>query len=239
MASVHLALAEVYSGGGYTALLEWHLQRADTLLAQFQQNAQKMQQQRQSAQTQIQAQVYARALRHAKLLRLQLALEKGEILSLETMDDLAEELDANKKAREDIILLAWLKRIRSSLTYTPPQLAMQDAKASFSLIVSVLPEYQATSSSASSSSSSSSSSPAALTPSQSMWTESNISRWQLVRHFLASVESVVQSLEQAGKPQEAYVLYSRALSVVLRAGAVAYLTLNPLLSVFYLPSLSI
>ena len=123
-----------------------------------------------------------------------------------------EELEANKKAREDIILLAWLKRIRSSLIYTPPQLAMQDAKDSFTLIVSILPEYQPAAASA------------APVPPTSMWLESNISRWQLVRHFLASVESVIQSLEQAGKPQEAYVLYSRALSVALRAGAVAYPT---------------
>jgi hypothetical protein len=211
VASIQLALAEVYSGGGYTAQLEFHLQQTEALLAQHQQSTQKTQQ-RQSSQTHAQPQHYARVVRHAKLLRLQLGLEKGDILSLETIDDLAEELEAslaNKKAREDVILLAWLKRIRSSVIYTPPQVAMQDAKDSFSLIVSILPECQSTSG-------------VPPTPSASMWSESNISRWQLIRHFLASVESAIQSLEQAGKPQEAYVLYGRALSVALRAGAVAY-----------------
>lgn len=194
----------MYSGGGYISQLELHLQRAEALLSQYQQNVHKTQQ-RQSLQ--VQTQHYARVVRHAKVLRLQFGLENGDVLSLEMMDGLAEELEANKKAREDIILLAWLKRIRSSLTYTPPQVATQDAKDSFSLIVSILPEYQPSTS---------------AVPSASIWSESNISRWQLVRHFLAGVESVIQNLEQAGKPQEAYVVYSRALSVALRAGAIAY-----------------
>lgn len=162
----------------------------------------------QSPASQGQTLQYTRVVRHAKLLHLQLGLENGTILSLAAMDDLAEELESTKKGREDIILLAWLKRIRASLTYTPPQLAVQDAKDSFGLIVSILPDYQSTTGSSSTAS--------------NMWLEPNISRWQLLRHFLASVESVIQNLEQAGKPHEAYVVYKRALSVVLRAGAVAY-----------------
>eukprot|EP00026_Physarum_polycephalum_P000100 Phypoly_transcript_00100.p1 GENE.Phypoly_transcript_00100~~Phypoly_transcript_00100.p1 ORF type:complete len:1510 (-),score=269.98 Phypoly_transcript_00100:2402-6901(-) len=204
VASVQLALAEVYSGGGYTPQLESYLQRAEALLAQHHVSLP-------NASQEAQAQQYARVLRHAKLLRLQLSLEKGDIISFETMDDLAEELEAlitpsSKKSKEDIVLVAWLKRIRSSVTYTPPQIAMQDAKDAFNLLVQILPDYP----------------PSTPTHAANALQES-LSRWQLMRHFLASMENMIQNLEQAGKPQEAHVLYSRALSVALRAGATAHI----------------
>lgn len=151
---------------------------------------------------------HERVSKQATIIRIQLDIENGHVQPAEKLDHLVDDLDANKKSREDILLLAWVKRLRSSCTQLP-YLAFQDAKDSFSLIVSILPDYNQASTS---------------TPAKSStkWAESGMSRWLILRHFLASVECVVHNQELAGKPREAYVVYCRALSVSLLTGAVLY-----------------
>lgn len=206
MASVQLALAEIYIGGGYPQQTESHLKKAEALLSQPQSPAQKQQM------TQL-AMHHARVCRQASIVRVQLEIENGHVQSADKLDHMVAELDNTKKSREDILLLAWLKRIRSSCTQLP-YLAAQDARDSFSLIVSILPEYNQTTTNPSKSSAPSSS---------NKLSESSLSRWLVLRHFLASVDCVVHNQELAGRPREAYVVYSRALSVSMLTGAILYL----------------
>lgn len=198
IALVELCIAEVYAGGGYTRETEIHLQKAEDLL-----NPQSQTLPQNSPQL---TQQISRANRHAKVMRFQVALDKGEFIHIDSLDATVQDLETDKK-NKDPLLLAWIKRIRSAATNLP-FLSLQDAKDSFSLIISILPElHQDTTK------------PTIIPP---KFFEANLSRWKMIRHFLSSVECVIHNLEQAGKPQEAYVIYRRALSVALRSGAIAY-----------------